>query len=116
MADRYTRKDAEHCFDRLVEAIGGRRAKSATDVGGLRLDYEPIYGGVNVEEISNPGGGISHPFGSRRLKPAEFCHAVSLVEDAARYRAAKGTKGRSHSTKSKAQLNREIAAALKRTR
>jgi len=90
MAERYTRKDAERCFKRLVEDIGGRHAKSYSDVGGLRLDYNPIYGGVNIEEISNKAGGITQPFGSRRMKPAEFCSAVRMVEDAVRYRKGKG--------------------------
>jgi len=51
--DRYSRKDAEMAFDRLVKAIGGRVATSYNDVGAYRLDYAGCYGGFNVERIIN---------------------------------------------------------------
>jgi hypothetical protein len=89
MSQRYTIKDAEKCFIRLVSVVKGRQAKSFKDVGGLRLDYNPMYGGVNVEQIANEGGGVSQPFGSMRMKPEVFCHAVRLAEDAIAYRRKK---------------------------
>lgn len=36
--DRYTRKDAEHYFERLIAAIGGRIAQDYKDIGAYRLD------------------------------------------------------------------------------
>jgi hypothetical protein len=90
---RYTRKDAERCFTRFVDAIGARKATSHSDVGGLRLDYASVYGGVNIEEISNTGGGITHPFGGLRLKPADFCQATRYAEEAIAYRKSKGLSG-----------------------
>lgn len=92
MAERYGIKAAEKCFLRLVKAMRGRRAKAYNDVGGLRLDYNPIYGGVNVEEIANENGGITQPFGWLRQKPEAFCNAVRMVEDTVRYR--KGRRSR----------------------
>jgi hypothetical protein len=93
MAERYTRKDAERCFIRLTDAIGARRAKSFDDVGALTLDYQSVYGGVTVEQISNKGGAITHPFGSERLKPSEFCNAVRFAEKALQYGKGGGLKG-----------------------
>jgi hypothetical protein len=93
MATRYTKKDADKCLVRLAHAMGGRVAKSFDDVGGLRIDYEPIYGGVNVEEISNKSGGISQPFGIMRWKPEAFCHAVRMAEDVVYHRKGKGLSG-----------------------
>lgn len=77
--DRYTRKDAIAAFDRLIKAIGGRVATSYNDVGAYRLDWNTVYGGGNIERISNLQGGVSQPFGGRRLKAADFCLFVSFA-------------------------------------
>ena len=79
MAARYGQKDAEACFTRLVKVMRGRRAKSYNDVGGLRLDYNPIYGGVNVEEIANVNGGL---VGGASLKSADFLAIVRAASGA----------------------------------
>lgn len=87
MSDRYTRKDAEAAFTRLISAIGGRVATSYKDVGAYRLDWNGTYGGGNIELIINDGGGVSQPFGMMRRNAREFCesvnfamHAVSLIQ------------------------------------
>jgi hypothetical protein len=88
MMDRYTRKDAENAFERLLTATGNRRSTSWNDVGGWNLDYAACYGGYVVEEVNNPSGGISQPFGSQRRTAREFvdcvrfaCDAISLAKE-----------------------------------
>jgi hypothetical protein len=84
MSDRYTRKDAELALDRLLNAIGGRRAKSYNDVGAFRLDYAAVYGGYSIEQIDNDGGGISQPFGPRRRTARELVDTVNFALHALR--------------------------------
>ena len=81
MSDRYTRKDAEAAFTRLISAIGGRVATKYNDVGAYRLDWNGVYGG-NIELISNEQGGVSQPFGVQRRNAREFCDAVCFAIDA----------------------------------
>ena len=81
MSDRYTRKNAEAAFDRLITAIGGRVAEKYNDVGAYRLDWNGAYGGGNIERISNEQGGVSLPFGMRRHNAREFCEMVSFTMD-----------------------------------
>lgn len=93
--NRYTRKNAEHAFERLVKLMGTPtgpiwstvNGKNVAKVGALQLDYNPIYGGCIVEQICNEGGAVVHPFGELRLSPFEFCQAVRMVEGAMRLRA-----------------------------
>lgn len=77
--DRYTIKDAEQCFERLLTTLGKRKARSYNDVGGWRLDYNPTYGGVIIEEIINPHGGINHPIIGSRLTSREFCQTINFM-------------------------------------
>ncbi len=77
--DRYTRKDAENALGILVRHIGGHVADNWNDVGGYRLDY---YQGYNVERIVNASGGITHPFGARRMTAREFVQTVRFATDA----------------------------------
>ncbi len=79
--DRYTRKDAEKAFDRLIRAIGGRMATSYNDVDAYRLDWNPTYGGGNIEQIASEQGGVRQPFGMMRRNAREFCDAVSFAVD-----------------------------------
>lgn len=79
--DRYTRKDAEAHFERLIKAIGGRIAEDYKDVGAYRLDWNPTYGGGNIERIINAQGGVSQPFGAHRRNAKEFVNAVYFAID-----------------------------------
>lgn len=79
--DRYTRKDAEASFTRLITAIGGRVATAYNDVGAYRLDWNGTYGGGVIERVSNPQGGVSQPFGMQRRNAREFCDAVRFAMD-----------------------------------
>ncbi len=81
MSDRYTRKDCEAVFSRLLAAIGGRQATSYHDVGGYRLDCNPTYGGYNVERITNDRGAITHPFGYRKMPARQFCETMFWTLD-----------------------------------
>lgn len=83
---RTTRKDCEKALELLAQVAGYRIATSWNDVGGLRIDYNPTYGGVNVERITNEGGGITQPFGARRMAPAEFVQACYFAADVVRER------------------------------
>jgi hypothetical protein len=74
--ERHTRKDAEAQFKRLVAAIGGRIAVDYKDVGAYRLDWNPIYGGGNIERIYNDKGAVTQPWGARRMNAREFSDFV----------------------------------------
>ena len=89
--ERYTRKDAEAAFNRLVEAIGGRIAERYNDVGAYRLDWNRVYGGGNIEQIINDGGGVRQPFGHLRRNAKEFCGAVNLALHALRLQKESAT-------------------------
>lgn len=56
---------------RVVELLGARMCKRWDDVGGLSLDYQPLYGGYMLEQISNERGACRQltPW---RMKPTEF--------------------------------------------
>jgi hypothetical protein len=90
MADRYTKKNAEQCAERLATTLGKKfgkcwirvDGKNVAQIGCWQYDHNSIYGGGVIEEIMNEGGGIDQPFGSRRLKPDTFCVAVNMAEKA----------------------------------
>ncbi len=84
--EKYTFKDAEQCFENLLRTLGRHRARSYNDIGGWKLDYNPTYGGVVIEEIVNEGGGITHPLIPTRLTPREFCQTVNFTIHALRLR------------------------------
>lgn len=84
---RYTRKDAEAAFTRLISAIGGRVTTEHDDVGAYRLDWNGSYGGGNIELILDKHGAVSQPFGRMRRNAREFCEAVQLATDAIDERA-----------------------------
>ncbi len=80
--DRYTRKDADKAAARLAEATGHRFGVSYSDhrAGDWYGDYNAIYGGYVIEEYcSDGGGGITHPLGSTRHSPREFCEMVNFA-------------------------------------
>lgn len=79
---RYTRKDAEAAFNRLLSVLGRRKAMNWNDVGGWSLDYASAYGGFVIAEVSNEAGGESRPMGDLRRNAREFCEAVSFAIDA----------------------------------
>lgn len=81
MAFRFSQKDVEARFDHFLKAIGKRRAVDYKDVGGYRLDYNPVYGGYSIEIIFNKNGAVSHPFGSR-LKAADLISHMSFAAEA----------------------------------
>lgn len=68
---------AQNRFIHLCDALGKRVAKSYSDVGGWRLDKG--FGGYSIEEISNSSGGVTHPFGPRRLSSSELCEAINMM-------------------------------------
>jgi hypothetical protein len=82
MAFRFTKKDVEGRFEMFAHACGKRIATSYNDVGAWRLDENTVYGGWNIEEIHNKGGGVSHPFGPMRHKSSEFVAMMSFAMDA----------------------------------
>lgn len=90
MVERYTMKDAESCAKRLAETLGKKfgscwkktKDGNVAEVGCWELDHNSIYGGSNINEIYNEGGGVTLPFGEGRMKPEHFCRAVQFAEKA----------------------------------
>jgi hypothetical protein len=76
---RATKSDAREAFERLVSAVGGREATGPLDVGGYLLDYNPVYGGYTIEQITRETGATKCPFGYRRMKAAEFVAACGFA-------------------------------------
>lgn len=90
MADRYTRKDAQAAFERLIAALGGRVATTWNDVGAYRLDYNGIYCGYVVERVTSEGGSVTRPLGDQRRTAREFCDAVYFAGQVLREMARHG--------------------------
>lgn len=94
MVDRYTKRDAQRCLERLAKMFKREHTecwvkvdgKTEAKVGCWYLDHNAIYGGGLVEEIANKRGIVSEPFGSQRRKPREFCDTVDFVDRALRLR------------------------------
>lgn len=82
MAERISQAQIKSMFALFLESIGGRPAQSYNDVGGYLFDYNPIYGGYNIERVYNAQGGIDQPLGANRMKPQEFWYAMRFAMDA----------------------------------
>ena len=76
---RTTKADMQRAMEHLAEATGAHVAKDYKDVGGWRVDYNPIYGGAVIEEIVNNGGGVTRAFTDRRVPPDMFCHCCQFA-------------------------------------
>ena len=70
-----------------LKRIEGLLGKPA---GSLRLDYAACYGGYNVEEACNPHGGVTHPFGDRRVSSGEMWIVLNAVERALEIKIREG--------------------------
>lgn len=97
MPQKYTKKDAVRCAERLAEILGKEfgncwikeDGKLKAKIGCWNVDYAPMYGGCTIEEIANEGGAVTQPMGMGRLKPEAFCRATDFA-----IRAVDITKGR----------------------
>lgn len=79
MAERVTKAQIQSQFARLCAALGKRQARAYNDVGGWRIDYQPGYGGIVIEEILNSGGGVGHPIIPMRMSPREFVDTIHFT-------------------------------------
>jgi hypothetical protein len=77
MSTRYTSKDAQAAFERLVNAFNLQKG-APREPGVYALDY---YQGYQVIRFGE-NGSQSEPFGSRRYTAAEFVHACGFAIDA----------------------------------
>jgi hypothetical protein len=62
----------------VAAAQGKRIAKKFDDVGAWQLDCNSTYGGCEIQQITNKGGGVNNL--TKRLTPAVFCEAVHFSE------------------------------------
>jgi len=85
MADRYTQKDANQCGKFLADTLK-KKFGECYDGNGKAIpgcwvvDYQSMYGGAVIEQITNPEGGVTHPFGSKRMNAESFCFATHMAE------------------------------------
>jgi len=90
MTDRYTRKEANGCAERLAKIVGKQfgncHVKDPSTESGWRwiegcwtTDYNTTYGGIKMVEIMERGA-QSDILGERRRSPREFCEAVWFAE------------------------------------
>jgi hypothetical protein len=85
--NRTTKQEVKNVFKYFIENyMNGKIAEKYNDVGGYRLDYNPIYGGYVIERIESTGGGISCPFGHGRLKASEFVQQLNFYMHASDYK------------------------------
>ena len=77
--ERITKKDVESLFAHFLEVTNRKPARTYNDVGGYWIDYKGFYGGWVIERISNTGGGVSCPFGMRRLSTTEMYNALHFA-------------------------------------
>ena len=76
---QYTGKYAkETMFPKWLGLVGGRAATSWDNVGGYTCDYNPIYGGVQIERIVTTGGGTTTV--TNRMTPRQFACFVWDLE------------------------------------
>ncbi len=86
MSDRITKGHVERVFAAVAKAYGRstdpwgeyKKTRKAT-VGAWSLDYNPHYGGWVIEEIHSEAGGVTTPFGDRRLSTSQFYQALWMV-------------------------------------
>ena len=71
---KYTRKEVEGMFNRLLKASG----KSADE---WFLDYISCYGGYVIQKQEG-GGGCSHPFGCLRRSAREMYLSMHMTVEA----------------------------------
>ena len=84
---RTTQKDVQIEFENLASVMGrdtepyrrGEDGRAIAQVGAWHLDHNTHYGGYVVHEIANSGGGVTEPFGSRRLSAREAVEAFRLA-------------------------------------
>ena len=95
------RKWIEEDFEHLLKIMKKKRTKWVHDpvtkqnkvnVGSWSLDYNPTYGGYNIEEVMSEGGGVYHPFGERRRKPTQFKDELKSMIRALEIKKGKGFK------------------------
>ena len=84
MSERCTIRDARQAFQQFADVLGKSTNpyplnQRGAVVGAWHLDYNPIYGGCRIEEITNEAGGTRNPFVAQRLSPREFCMAISAA-------------------------------------
>lgn len=54
--------------------------KNRAIIGNWSLDYNPVYGGYEVQEIVNESGAVKLPLGNGRKMSSEFNDALQMVE------------------------------------
>jgi hypothetical protein len=77
MSTRYTKRDAEAAFERLVNAFDLQKG-SPQEPGVYALDYHQGYKIIRFGK----NGSEYEPFGARRYTAAEFVHACGFAIDA----------------------------------
>jgi len=90
MSERYTEQDCRRYAQLLAEALGKQFGNCLEQVDGKNrwiegcwdVEYNPVYGGARIIEISNENGGQRHPLLEPRLHPYEFCSAVTMARRA----------------------------------
>jgi len=68
-------KDLLQLLDTFTRMIG---KEIGHEKGQWRLDYASCYGGYVIEENMD-NGGISHPFGSRRVNKSHMEYALRML-------------------------------------
>lgn len=80
MSAQYTKKFVKARFERLLEDVGNtgpvwtkdKNGQLRARIGAWYLDHASIYGGYNINEIVNEGGGIQQVNG--------YCNRLSGKE------------------------------------
>lgn len=73
---RVTKELINNRFKDFIESIGGRVATNATDTGGYYLDKG--YGGYVINKVINDLGGVTCPWGYRRMSAKELLYTLDF--------------------------------------
>lgn len=76
MADRITKSHIKTTFAHYCKALGVPEAKAWNDVGGWFYDYNPTYGGYQIQRVHNASGGVDNPVKEARMPAGEFYRAM----------------------------------------
>lgn len=81
MSERITKKHIENLMPFFAETFGFHLAKDYKDIGGLRIDNNPTYGGMVIEAIHNESGAVTRPLGNSRYSPKELYYMMHFAID-----------------------------------
>ncbi len=88
--ERITKKQLQAVFEVFAAKMGHKighyvkdnSGKIHAQIGNWALDSNAVYGGHQITEIVNEGGGVCCPFGLTRMSTRELWNTLHFANDA----------------------------------